>query len=240
MNEVIHKANSRGYANHNWLKSYHSFSFANYYNPDRMGFGVLRVLNDDIIAGGTGFGMHPHQNMEIISIPLEGALEHKDSMGNISVISEGEIQVMSAGTGIHHSEYNKNEEVDAKFLQIWIMPNRRNVEPRYEQMRLDIENKINYKKQIISPDKNDDGLWIYQNAWFYYCHYESNIKEKYILNDSTNGVYIFLISGKLEVNNNLLEERDAYAVYDFDSLNIETLEESKYLLMEIPMNNKLI
>ena len=166
MNSVIHKAETRGHANHGWLNSHHSFSFANYYNPERMNFGVLRVLNDDQVQKGQGFGTHPHDNMEIISIPLEGDLEHKDSMGNTTVIKEGEIQVMSAGTGIQHSEYNKNLDKDVKFLQIWIFPNQKNVTPRYDQISITELAEDNKFYQILSPNKDDQGVWIHQDAWF--------------------------------------------------------------------------
>src|SRR5210317_195033 len=166
MNTVLHKANTRGIANHGWLNSHHSFSFANYYNPERMHFGVLRVLNDDVVAPGKGFGTHPHDNMEIVSIPLEGDLEHKDSMGNSATIKQGDVQVMSAGTGVFHSEFNKNEDSEVKFLQIWIFPREKNVEPRYDQVSLrDIEKK-NQFYQVLSPNKDDKGVWIHQDAWF--------------------------------------------------------------------------
>jgi hypothetical protein len=159
MNQVIHKAASRGNANHGWLNSFHTFSFANYYNPERMSFGVLRVLNDDQVQAGKGFGTHPHDNMEIISIPLEGDLEHKDSMGNVTVIKEGDVQVMSAGTGVTHSEYNKNLDKEVKFLQIWIFPRQKNVEPRYDQVSLREIEKENELYQVLSPNKEDQGVW---------------------------------------------------------------------------------
>ena len=166
MKTVLHKADTRGHANHGWLDTHHSFSFANYHNPERMHFGVLRVLNDDRVAEGRGFGTHPHDNMEIISIPLEGDLEHKDSMGNVAVIKEGDVQVLSAGTGISHSEYNMNQDSEVKFLQIWVFPNKKQVEPRYDQISVrDIE-KENQLYQILSPSMDDQGVWIHQNAWF--------------------------------------------------------------------------
>jgi len=167
MNTVIHRADTRGLADHGWLHSRHTFSFANYHNPERMHFGVLRVLNDDQVQAGRGFGTHPHDNMEIISIPLEGDLEHKDSMGNIAVIKEGDVQVLSAGTGITHSEYNKNKDKNVKFLQIWVFPNKKNVIPRYDQISIrDIE-KENEFYQVLSPNKNDQGVWVNQDAWFH-------------------------------------------------------------------------
>ena len=166
-NIVLHKADSRGDANHGWLHSKHTFSFANYYNPERMNFGALRVLNDDTVAAGMGFGKHPHDNMEIISIPLSGDLEHKDSMNNVTVIKSGDIQVMSAGTGIQHSEYNKNIDAEVKFLQIWVFPNKNNVTPRYDQITLNMADRKNKLQQILSPNPNDAGVWIHQNAWFH-------------------------------------------------------------------------
>src|SRR6188508_2139805 len=161
-NTVLHKANTRGHADHGWLNAYHSFSFASWYNPDRIQFGTLRVLNDDTVAPGMGFGTHPHDNMEIISIPLEGDLEHKDSMGNTTVIRNGDIQVMSAGSGIQHSEYNKNKDQSVKFLQIWVFPNKKNVTPRYDQITLNINDRHNKLQQIISPNVDDAGVWIHQ------------------------------------------------------------------------------
>src|ERR1700754_2737741 len=160
-NTVLHKADTRGHANHGWLDSHHTFSFANYYNPERMSFGVLRVLNDDRVDPGMGFGKHPHDNMEIISIALEGDLEHKDSMGNTAVIKKGDIQVMSAGTGIYHSEYNRNKDKLTKFLQIWVYPNKKNVTPRYDQISLNEEDRRNKLQQILSPNANDEGVWIH-------------------------------------------------------------------------------
>ncbi|HRN44153.1 MAG TPA: pirin family protein, partial [Flavobacterium sp.] len=164
---VLHKANTRGHANHGWLESHHTFSFANYHNPDRMNFGALRVLNDDRVNQGMGFGEHPHDNMEIISIPLEGDLEHQDSMGNTTVIKQGDIQVMSAGTGLYHSEYNKNKDQLVKFLQIWVYPNKKNVTPRYDQITLDLNDRHNKLQQILSPNPEDEGVWIHQDAWFH-------------------------------------------------------------------------
>ena len=190
---VLHKANTRGSANHGWLKVNHTFSFANYHNPNRMNFGVLRVLNDDIIAGGRGFNTHPHDNMEIITIPLEGDLEHKDSMGNGTVIKNGDIQVMSAGTGIKHSEFNANKELPVKVLQIWLFPNKRNVEPRYDQLSLKSISKQNTFNQILSPSSMDQGVWIHQNAWFSLGEFTQDMDINYTLNSDTNGVYAFII-----------------------------------------------
>jgi redox-sensitive bicupin YhaK (pirin superfamily) len=236
-NIVLHKADSRGHANHGWLDSYHSFSFANYYNPDRMHFGVLRVLNDDYVAAGMGFGTHPHDNMEIISIPLDGDLEHKDSMGNTTVIKHGDIQVMSAGTGITHSEYNKNKDKAVKFLQIWLFPNKRNVKPRYDQITLKIADRQNKLQQILSPNTDDDGVWIHQNAWFHLGKFEKNFKTSYNLKGQSNGVYCFVLSGSFNIEGQLLSRRDGMGIWDLENMTIESLsDQSEILLMEVPMN----
>ncbi|MFK7936728.1 MAG: pirin family protein, partial [Saprospiraceae bacterium] len=192
MKSVLHKANTRGHANHGWLNSHHSFSFANYRNPERMNFGVLRVLNDDVVAPGRGFGRHPHDNMEIISIPLSGNLEHKDSMGNVTTIKQGDVQVMSAGTGVYHSEYNQKKDEEVRFLQIWMFPNQRNVDPRYDQITLENNNLKNQLFQILSPSKDDDGVWVHQNSWWHMGQLEKGFCENYELRDQTNGVYFFV------------------------------------------------
>lgn len=235
-NKIIHKANSRGEANHGWLKSFHTFSFANYYNPERVNFGALRVLNDDTVAAGEGFGKHPHDNMEIISIPLEGDLEHKDSMGNTSVIKYGDIQVMSAGTGVFHSEYNKNSDKPVKFLQIWVFPDKRGVTPRYDQLTIDQDKLNNRFLQILSPDASDDGVWIHQQAWFSLGRFEKDFEIEYNFKKEGNGVYIFIISGNALVNNELLELRDGLGVTGTNKIAIKSLEKSEILLMEVPMS----
>ena len=232
---ILHKAETRGHANHGWLNSYHTFSFANYYNPDRMHFGALRVLNDDTIDGGMGFDTHPHDNMEIISIPLEGDLEHKDSMGNVAVIKHGDIQVMSAGTGIFHSEYNKNKDSKGKFLQIWVFPNKRGVTPRYDQITLNIEDRHNKLQQVLSPNVDDEGVWIHQNAWFHLGKFDSGVSAEYVLKAKENGVYVFVISGNVTVNNQALQTRDGLGVWEVDSLSIKADSDVEFLLMEVPM-----
>lgn len=234
MKSVLHKANTRGHANHGWLDSNHTFSFANYHNPERMHFGVLRVLNDDTIAPGTGFGTHPHDNMEIVSIPLSGGLEHKDSMGNTAVIKAGEVQVMSAGNGIFHSEYNHSKEEQGSFLQIWMFPNKRNVEPRYDQIV--VPEQENELIQVLSPNENDEGVWVHQNAWFHKGNLKAGKSLRYDLKQSGNGIYNFLISGKVEVNGQELESRDGYGIWDVNGMDLEVLEDSELLVMEVPMN----
>lgn len=232
---ILHKADSRGYANHGWLLSRHTFSFANYYDPDRVNFGALRVLNDDIVEAGKGFGTHPHDNMEIISIPLEGDLEHRDSMGNISVIRHGDIQVMSAGTGIFHSEYNKNKDRVVKFLQIWIFPNRKNVTPRYDQITLNFEDRHNKLQQILSPNADDEGVWIYQNAWFHIGKFDRGFNTEYKLKSQGNGVYGFILSGDVAIGDQQLNPRDGYGIWDADTLMIRADSNTEFLLMEVPM-----
>lgn len=236
-NTVLHKANSRGHANHGWLDSHHSFSFANYYNPDRMHFGVLRVLNDDRVDAGMGFGTHPHDNMEIISIPLEGDLEHKDSMGNTAVIKKGDIQVMSAGTGIYHSEYNKNKDKLTKFLQIWVYPNKKNVTPRYDQIALNEADRHNNLQQILSPNANDEGVWIYQDAWFHLGKFDKDFTTDYKLKKSGNGIYAFVIKGDVNIGNIQLNERDALGIWDTKEIQIAAnTQDAELLLIEVPMS----
>ncbi|MDX1652195.1 MAG: pirin family protein [Brumimicrobium sp.] len=236
MKTVVHKADSRGYANHGWLKSYHTFSFAGYYNPERMHFGVLRVLNDDTIAPGTGFGRHPHDNMEIVSIPLSGALEHSDSMGNHGVIRSGEIQVMSAGTGVTHSEMNHSKEEETKFLQIWMFPNKRNVEPRYDQQKIELENTTNDWIQILSPNPEDDGVWVHQNAWFSMGRFSKNKEIMYKMKEKTNGVYLMVLDGEIELNGIKLTQRDAIGITEAEQFHFNTLKDAQLLLMEIPLS----
>ena len=235
MNSVLHKANTRGHANHGWLQANHSFSFANYYNPERMHFGVLRVLNDDTIAPAMGFPTHPHDNMEIITIPLEGDLEHKDNMGNGTIIKNGDIQVMSAGTGITHSEFNANKGDYCKLLQIWLFPNKRNVTPRYDQIAIRSLAKENCLYQVLSPNKEDDGVWIHQNAWFNIGEYEKSTTETYSLHQEDNGVYLFVIEGNVNIHNHSLEKRDGFGVWNTDKIEFTAEKSSKVLLMELPM-----
>ena len=236
MNIVLHKANTRGHANHGWLDTHHSFSFASYHNPERMNFGVLRVLNDDRVAEGRGFGTHPHENMEIISIPLEGDLEHKDSMGNVAVIKEGDVQVLSAGTGIYHSEYNRNQDSVVKFLQIWVFPNIKQVDPRYDQISIREIEKENQFYQILSPSKDDQGVWIHQDAWFSLGKFSKKSKVDYKLHLSSNGVYAFMLEGNAHIQGQNLERRDGIGLWNRDSISIVAEESSRILLMEVPMD----
>ena len=234
-NTILHKAETRGDANHGWLHSRHTFSFADYYDPERVHFGVLRVLNDDTVEAGMGFGTHPHDNMEIISIPLEGDLEHKDSMGNVSVIKHGDVQVMSAGSGITHSEYNKNKDKRVKFLQIWVIPNKRNVKPRYDQITLNIKDRHNKLQQILSPNPDDAGVWIYQNAWFHLAQFENGFSADYNIKAKGNGVYAFILSGDITINNQELKFRDGFGIWDVDKISVKANSDAEFLLIEVPM-----
>lgn len=237
MKTIMHKSETRGTANLGWLNSHHSFSFGNYYNPERMSFGALRVLNDDTVSAGMGFGKHPHDNMEIISIPLEGALEHKDSMGNTTVIKKGDIQVMSAGTGVFHSEYNKNADKEVKFLQIWITPNQRNVTPRYDQITINDEDLKDNLYQILSPNKDDNGVWIHQNAWFHLGQFKEEHTQHYTLKNDKNGVYIFVLEGNITIEKEELEQRDGLGIWDTNEIKIKSKSASKILIMEVPITH---
>lgn len=236
MRTIYHAADSRGDANHGWLKSKHTFSFANYHNPERMGFGALRVINDDFVIAGQGFGKHSHRDMEIISIPLSGKLGHGDNIGNNGIIETGEIQVMSAGTGITHSEMNADDHEAVSFLQIWVIPNKMNAEPRYQQIRMDELMKPNAFNQILSPNSDDAGVWIHQDAWFSMGDFDKGVTETYQLKNSNNGVYIFVISGKVVINGNTLDTRDGLGVWGTKNFTMDVLDGAKVLLMEVPIN----
>ncbi len=234
-NTVLHKANTRGHADHGWLNAYHSFSFASWYNPERVQFGMLRVLNDDTVAAGMGFGTHPHDNMEIITIPLEGDLAHKDSMGNTETIKSGDVQVMSAGTGVQHSEFNPNADKQTKLLQIWVFPKVRNVTPRYQQITLNPEDRNNKFQQILSPNPDDDGAWIYQDAWFHLGKFDKDLTLEYTIKKEGNGVYAFVIKGDATINGEKLETRDALGIWNTEKLDIQVTKDAEVLLLEIPM-----
>lgn len=234
-NYIFHAAASRGHADHGWLTSNHTFSFANYFNPERLHFGALRVLNDDHVAAGKGFGAHPHDNMEIISIPLDGDLEHKDSIGNIKVIRKGDIQIMSAGTGVTHSEYNKNSDRDVKFLQIWVYPRVRNVEPRYDQLSLNPDDRINKIQQILSPDAEDEGVWIHQDAWFSLAKFDKDVEQTYHFKGKHTGLYVFNLEGEIEVDGRPLAARDGLGITDTSVVQIKASNAAEFLLMEVSM-----
>jgi redox-sensitive bicupin YhaK (pirin superfamily) len=236
MKTELFRAGTRGHKNHGWLDTHHTFSFANYYDPERIHFGALRVVNDDIVIGGEGFGTHPHDNMEIISIPLYGALEHRDSMGNGSVIQAGEVQVMSAGTGITHSEFNANEDQDVNFFQIWVIPNKLNVKPRYDQQKFDFFAVKNQLTQIVSPDPKDEGLWVHQDTWFYIGLFDKGQSVEYKLKNAGNGLFAMVIDGKFSVAGIDLAHRDAIGISEADSVTFKSgADDARILLIEVPM-----
>ena len=235
MKSIHHKADSRGHANHGWLDSYHTFSFAGYHDPERVHFGVLRVLNDDKVAGGMGFGTHPHENMEIISIPTSGDLEHFDNMGNKQVIRQGDVQVMSAGTGIRHGEKNKNADIPVKFFQIWVLPNKKNVTPRYDQKNFANADKHNKLLTVVSPiGTNDGGVQIHQDAWFSLGKLDSGFITMYEIKNKGNGVYAFVIEGDVTINGEKLNRRDGLAITDVAVLDIKADNDAELLLIEVP------
>lgn len=236
MKTVIHKADTRGHANHGWLNSHHTFSFAGYYDPARIHFGALRVLNDDIVQGGRGFGQHPHDNMEIISIPLKGTLEHGDNTGGHGIIKSGEVQIMSAGSGIAHSEKNASPTEAVNFLQIWVFPKEKNIQPRYDQKLFPAEERINKFQTVVAPEKNNNSLWINQDAWFSLGNLQAGVTTDYVLNKSTSGVYAFVIEGDVTINGEKLNKRDGLGVWETDKLSIVADSNAEVLLMEVPMN----
>lgn len=235
MKTTIHKADSRGFADHGWLKARHSFSFANYYNPEKIRFGLLRVLNDDIVEAGMGFGTHPHDNMEIITIPLRGEVAHKDSTGTHGVIRPGDVQIMSAGSGLTHSEYNNSDKNDLNLLQIWVFPKEKNINPRYDQKTFNPADRINKIVTIVSPEKNEHTLWINQNAFFSLSDLKKDNSVNYKVNFSGNGVYVFIIEGEANISGNILGRRDAMGIEDAESVDISAIEDSKILIIEVPM-----
>ena len=232
---TLHKAGSRGHANHGWLDSFHTFSFAGYYDPARTHFGALRVLNDDRVAAGMGFGRHPHDNMEIISIPTFGDLKHQDSMGNETIIKQGDIQVMSAGTGIAHSEMNANKDQEVRFFQIWLFPNKKNVTPRYGQYTMEEAKLHNNLLQVLSPDQKAEGVWIHQDAWFSMGNLDEGFETTYTLNNKENGVYAFVIEGDVTINGQELNLRDGLGIKETGLLQIKANSNARLLLMEVPV-----
>lgn len=232
---ILHKSEDRGIANHGWLLAKHSFSFASWYNPEKINFGALRVLNDDTIAAGGGFPSHPHDNMEIITIPLEGAIEHRDSMGNSGVINSGEIQVMSAGTGVYHSEYNASSEDTLKLFQIWIFPNKQGVEPRYDQLNYIQNIKDNSWNNIVGPDESNNRMMIHQDAWISIGVFDENSISQINRCGTDTGLYLMVISGQIEINNVDLNERDAVGILPTENYDIQIKKRARLLLLEVPM-----
>lgn len=234
MNSVLHKSNTRGHANHGWLDAHHSFSFASWYNPERIHFGMLRVLNDDIVKAGFGFGKHPHDNMEIITIPLKGALEHKDNTGGHGIIKRNDVQVMSAGSGVEHSEFNHSKTEDVNLFQLWIFPDRKNVTPRYDQKTFNEADRLNTFHTVVKPYGND-GLWIYQNAFISLANFTNSQKTSYNIQSKGNGAYILVIEGNIEIDDKILEKRDAIGVWDTENVAINISENAELLVVEVPM-----
>ncbi len=235
MKTIVHKAETRGHANHGWLESYHTFSFAGYYEPSRVNFGLLRVLNDDLVKGGMGFGQHPHDNMEIVSIPLHGALEHRDDTGGHAIIRSGEVQIMSAGSGIAHSERNASNSDEASFLQIWVFPKEADIEPRYEQKPFDRGARVNKIQTVVSPDRSNGALWINQEAWFSLANLDARGGIEYSMHKNGNGVYLFIIEGQVTAAGQSLSRRDGLGVYEADKLTLTADQDSEVLLIEVPM-----
>ena len=235
MKTVLHKANTRGHANHGWLDSHHSFSFAGYYDPAKVHFGMLRVLNDDIVSGGNGFGTHPHDNMEIVSIPLKGALAHHDTTGRSETIKTHDVQIMSAGSGISHSEFNASKTDAVNFLQIWVFPKLRNVTPRYEQKTFEPEARVNEFQTVVSPDQNSGGVFINQDAWFSLGNLKKGTASDYSIKKSGNGVYVFVIEGDVTINDQKLNKRDGFGISETDKLSVTADSDAEVLLIEIPM-----
>ncbi|MBL0328913.1 MAG: pirin family protein [Bacteroidetes bacterium] len=233
---IFHKADERGHANHGWLNAKHSFSFASYHDPSKVHFGLLRVLNDDIVAPGMVFGMHPHDNMEIVTIPLSGTLEHKDSMGNIGVIRPNEIQAMSAGSGLMHSEYNHSKTEEINLLQIWVFPKERNITPRYDQRVFSEDDKKGKFKTIVAPVKADDVMWINQDAYFSLGKFDSETAIDYTIQHKGNGAYIFVIEGEANIEGQKTGKRDAIGIWETDSIHLDIAANSEVLVIEVPMN----
>lgn len=235
MKSIVHKADSRGQANFGWLNSRHTFSFGEYYNPDRVHFGMLRVLNDDIVIGGAGFPTHPHSNMEIVSIPLSGALAHKDSTGNEKVIHTGEVQIMSAGSGLTHSEYNASSTDEVNFLQIWVIPKEKNIKPRYDQREFNSDERKNMVQTVVAPD-DEKAVWINQDAWFSLSDLEVNQSITYSMKRNDSGLYVFVIEGSIEIGDTVLNKRDAIGLSETNEVQIKSSENARILLIEVPMN----
>lgn len=236
MKTIMHRSNTRGHAEHGWLDSHHTFSFASYHNPERVRFGLLRVLNDDIVQPGEGFGTHPHDNMEIVSIPLSGALAHKDSTGNEHVINTGDVQIMSAGSGLYHSEYNASQKEEVNFLQIWVFPKERDIQPRYDQKTFSKAERKNIFQAVVSPEKNSSSLWINQDSYFSLADIEAGKEITYNINKKGNGVYLFVISGSAEAAGTNLDKRDGIGIVDTDKITVSAKENSEILVIEVPMS----
>lgn len=236
MKTIIHRATDRGHATHGWLNSYHSFSFAGYNNPDKVHFGALRVLNDDTVSPGMGFGSHPHDNMEIVSIPLKGALKHKDNTGRQEIIQSGDVQIMSAGSGIVHSEVNASGKEPVEFLQIWVFPKQRNIDARYEQKTFSHDDRKNKLQIVVSPDEKDGGVWINQDAKFLLGDFETGSETTLAPSFTGNGIYLFMIEGEVEVAGEKLSRRDGIGLSEFDTTTLKATANAQVLVIDVPMN----
>ncbi len=234
MKTILHKANTRGHASFGWLNSYHTFSFGHYYNPERIHFGALRVLNDDTVKGGMGFSKHPHDNMEIVSIPLSGDLHHNDTTGRDEIIRQHDVQIMSAGSGIAHSETNANHDKEVKFLQIWVFPKEKNIEPRYQQKSFKPEDRLNQVLTVVAPD-DEQAVWINQDAWFSLANLEAGVEKTYQIKRKENGVYAFVIAGQVTINGEQLDARDGLGIWEIDTINITANSNAEILLIDVPM-----
>lgn len=236
MKTIFHSATQRGFANHGWLQAAHSFSFAQFYDPNKVQFGLLRVLNDDIVAPAMGFGTHGHDNMEIVTIPLRGSLAHKDSLGSVGTITPGEVQIMSAGSGMQHSEFNASETDEVNLLQIWVLPKERNISPRYDQKAFDGSLAHNRFQLVVSPSEKDGSMWINQDACFSLGSFDAHTEASYTFNFTENGAYVFVIEGKINLAGQELGRRDALGVYDTKELSFTVQQAAKVLVIEIPMH----
>lgn len=234
MNTILYRASERGHANHGWLNSYHSFSFANYSDPQKIHFGALRVLNDDTVKGGFGFSKHPHDNMEIVSIPLSGDLEHTDSTGRNAIIRQNDVQIMSAGSGISHSEVNANKDKEVKFLQVWVFPKEEDITPRYEQKTFDPVKRHNRIETVVAPD-DSDAVWINQDAWFSLANFDKDFTTTYQFKKAGSGLYLFVIEGSINVNGQQLSKRDALGISDTNEITLQATTAAELLLIEVPM-----
>ncbi len=234
MKTILHKANTRGHASFGWLNSYHTFSFGHYYNPERIHFGALRVLNDDTVKGGMGFSKHPHDNMEIVSIPLSGDLHHKDTTGRDEIIRQHDVQIMSAGSGIAHSETNANHDKEVKFLQIWVFPKEKNIEPRYQQKSFKPEDRLNQVLTVVAPD-DENAVWINQDAWFSLANLEAGVEKTYEIKRKENGVYAFIIGGQVTINGEQLDARDGLGIWETEAIHITANSNAEVLLIDVPM-----
>lgn len=235
MKTILHKANERGHANHGWLDSYHSFSFAGYYDPGKIQFGALRVLNDDTVEGGRGFGQHPHENMEIVSIPLSGDLKHEDSTGRKEVIRQHDVQIMSAGSGIAHSEMNANSDQAVRFLQIWIFPKEQNIRPRYDQKTFRPEDRVNRFQTVVAPDDNN-AVYIHQDAWLSLGKFNEEREISYRIHKDGNGVYAFVLEGEATINGSAVQRRDALGIWEAEEIILKAMPGAELLLIEVPMD----